>query len=136
VEYALGDVGQPVAAFVQDLFFSSRIAEALRKAGRPAIIEAKPDAFVERVRATAPALVLIDLGIRGADWESAVAQLRADATTADVPILAFGPHRDLEARDRALAAGCADVVANSKLVADLPHLIERYTGRTERQESP
>jgi DNA-binding NarL/FixJ family response regulator len=124
---------RPVAALVQDLFFSSRIADAVKRTGRPAIIEAKPDAFVQRVRAGAPILVLIDLGIRGADWESAVARLRADAATNDVAILAFGPHRDLAARDRALAVGCAEVVANSKLVTDLPNIIERYAGEVERR---
>ena len=119
---------RPVAALVQDLFFSSRIQDALRKAGRPAIIEARSDEFVERVRAHQPALVLIDLGIQRVDWAATVSRLRADEETAELPIVAFGPHRDLEARERALAVGCAEVIANSKLVTDLPHIIERYTG--------
>ena len=127
---------RPVAALVQDLFFSSRILDALRKAGRPAIIEATPDDLVERVRANQPALVLIDLGIQRVDWAATVRRLRADDTTAELPIVAFGPHRDLEARDRAFAAGCAEVIANSKLVMDLPHIIERYTGGNGGRGTP
>ena len=119
---------RPVAALVQALFFSSRILDALRKAGRPAIIEANADDLVERVRADRPTLVLIDLGIQRVDWAAAVIRLRAADAAAELPILAFGPHRDLEARDRALAAGCDEVIANSKLVTDLPRIIERYAG--------
>ena len=68
--------------------------------------------------------MLVDLGIRGADWETAVAHLRTERP--DLPIVAFGPHKDLGARERALAAGCNEVVANSKLATDLRRLVGRW----------
>jgi CheY-like chemotaxis protein len=80
----------------------------------------------ERCRVERPALILVDIGARGVDWATAVEKLRSNVELADVPIVAFGPHKDLEARDRALAAGCTEVLANSKLLSDLPRIVSRY----------
>lgn len=125
-----------VAALVQDLMFSSRIADALRRLGLDGRICARADAFEQTVRATRPSLALIDLGLRSSDWADAVARLRSDPKFADFPIVAFGPHRDLDLRERALAAGCTEVVANSKFVVDLPHIIARYLGATPSPHPP
>ena len=115
-----------VVALVGDLFFASRIAETLKRIGCPGAIDGRADLFQKTVRSQLPALVLIDMGIRGVDWAETVRGLRADPALAPVPIVAFGPHRDLEARELALAAGCTEVVANSKLVGDLPGIIRKY----------
>ena len=50
------------------------------------------------------------------------------ASFATLPIVAFGPHMDLEARERALAAGCTEFLANSKIATDLAHVVARYIG--------
>jgi len=42
-----------------------------------------------------------------------------------VPVLAFGSHMDLEAREKALSAGALRVVANSKFTSDMPGLVQR-----------
>lgn len=117
---------RPVAALVEDLFFSSRITQALHHLGHPAAVVPRAHLLEESVRAQYPALVLIDLGVRRTDWAATVQRLRAQF--ADLPIVAFGPHRDLDTRNTALAVGCTEVVANSKLVADLPRIVERYAG--------
>jgi CheY-like chemotaxis protein len=117
----------PLAALVQDLFFSSRIAEAARHLGLTALIESQAEAFEDQVREHRPGVALIDLGLRGVDWASAVRRLRADPGFATLPIVAFGPHMDLEARERALAAGCTEFLANSKIATDLSHIVARYT---------
>jgi CheY-like chemotaxis protein len=121
------DTRPPVAALVQDLFFRSRIAEATRHLGLVALIEEHAAAFEETVREERPGIALIDLGLRGVDWVSAVRHLRSDPAFATLPIIAFGPHMDLEARERALAAGCTEFLANSKLATDLAHVVARYT---------
>lgn len=118
----------PLAALVQDLFFSSRIADAARHLGLVALIESRAEAFEEKVREQRPGVALIDLGLRGVDWAGTVRRLRADPGFATLPIVAFGPHMDLEARERALAAGCTEFLSNSKLTTDLAHIVARYTG--------
>ncbi len=124
----------PVAALVQDLFFSSKIGETLRHLGYPAFVTGRVDDFEDQVRREPPGLALVDLGLRGVDWVGAIQRLRATQELADLPIIAFGPHRDLDLRERALEAGCTEVVANSKFVTDLPRLVERYTGARPEPE--
>ncbi len=122
------DTRPPLAALVQDLFFSSKIAETTRHLGIVAFVEEEAQAFEEAVREERPGLALIDLGLRNVDWVGAVRRLRADPAFATLPIIAFGPHMDLEARERALAAGCTEFLANSKIATDLAHVVARYLG--------
>jgi len=122
------DTRPPLAALVKDLFFSSKITEATRHLGLVALIENDAAAFEDTIREEHPGLALIDLGLRGVDWVGTVRHLRADPDFATLPIVAFGSHMDLEARERALAAGCTEFVANSKIATDLAHIVARYTG--------
>jgi CheY-like chemotaxis protein len=122
------DTRPPLAALVKDLFFSSKITEATRHLGLVALIEDDAAAFEETVREEHPGIALIDLGLSSVDWASAVRRLRADPVFATLPIIAFGPHMDLEARERALAAGCTEFLANSKIATDLAHIVGRYIG--------
>lgn len=119
---------RPVAALVQDLFFASKISETLRHLQRPCVIAPRWDGLEQQVRAQQAAMVLVDLGRNPSDAIEAVRRLRAAPDLAALPVVAFGSHRDIETRERALAAGCTEVVANSKLVADLPGIVERYCG--------
>lgn len=68
-----------------------------------------------------PALVIVDIGIQGVDWEGAIRR----ACELGYPVLAFGPHMDLEGHARARQAGARRVVANSRFAADIPGLVTR-----------
>jgi CheY-like chemotaxis protein len=110
-----------VLAIVDDFMVRSRIEAAagpetgLRFTSGPddllAALEPRPD------------LVLVGLAASRQDWEHQVRLIRAHPEAAAVPIVAFGPHRDLEARNRALAAGADRVLANSALMLALPALL-------------
>lgn len=118
-----------VVALVEDLFFASGIERALRAAGwRVAVISRAAD-FEAAVISDRPTLALVDLGARGRDWVDAVRHIRQSPDLGELPIIGFGPHRDIALRDLALGAGCSEVVANSKLMSDVPHIAERYAGK-------
>jgi hypothetical protein len=102
-----------VAAVVSDLFTYSRIESAARIAG------------VELARVDAPRqvppdadLVLVDWSARRPDWSGDLAALHGPR------LILFGPHTDLEAHAEARAAGLGPMWARSKLVAELPALLE------------
>ena len=65
--------------------------------------------------------MLINTATKGVDWEAAI---RATTTHA-IPVLAFGSHMNLDARTKALQAGAAKVVANSKFTSDMVGLVTR-----------
>jgi len=81
-------------------------------------------AFEQRLGITGdekPMLAIVNTAISGVDWEGAIRRAREHR----LPVLAFGSHMDLEARQKALQAGAQRVVANSKFASDMPGLVNR-----------
>ncbi len=113
-----------ILLFVPDLFFSSKIEDVAHRLGyRTENIRADGD--LERVLTEKrPRLVLVAFERTGSDWERVVEAARH----AGVRAIAFGSHRNIEAFRRAKDLGCSDVVANSRLSAELPDLLKKWMG--------
>ncbi len=110
-----------VVVLAEDLIWQTRLADAVRAAGaRPDRAKTMPE--LDRSLACADA-VLVDLTARNYDPIAAIRRA-ADVRPA-APILAVGPHDDVELRKRALAAGARQVLAYRKLFEDGPATIER-----------
>jgi CheY-like chemotaxis protein len=75
---------------------------------------------VAKATALVPDLVIMDMSLPKLDGWTATSQLKADARTAQVPILALTAHAMESDRQRALAAGADDF--DTKPV-DLPRLV-------------
>jgi DNA-binding response OmpR family regulator len=69
-----------------------------------------------------PDLILVGMAATRLPWPELIRLVRA-RTTGSVPILAFGPHKDLALRARALEAGADRVLANSALMLAQPELL-------------
>lgn len=61
---------------------------------------------VAQARALAPDVILMDLSLPGIDGWEATRQLKADARTRHIPVVALTGHAPAHAVDRAHAAGC------------------------------
>jgi DNA-binding response OmpR family regulator len=127
----------PVLALERDLFFAVRMRDTLQHHDIAVITARTLPAFEQHLQATGPekpALVIVNTATRGVDWEAAIRAARAQG----LPVLAFGSHMDLEARQKALQAGAQKVVANSKFTSDMPGLVRRLlsdpTSTGERNE--
>lgn len=111
-----------ILALEKDLFFSVKIRDTLLHHNMDVAIVRTLAAFEQRLGSDAkPVLVLINTATKGVDWEAAIRIAAAQA----IPVLAFGSHMDLEARAKALQAGAAKVVANSKFTSDIVGLVTR-----------
>jgi DNA-binding response OmpR family regulator len=113
-----------ILALEKDLFFSVKMRDTLRHHDMQVTTVRTLPAFEQLLAAPEgerPELVIVNTATTGVDWESAIRQAR----THDLPVLAFGSHMDLEARERAIKAGARRVVANSKFVTDMPGLVQR-----------
>ncbi len=111
-----------ILALEKDLFFSVKIRDTLQHHDMDVATARTLPAFEQQLVADEkPALVIINTATKGVDWEAAI---RA-AKTSGLPVLAFGSHMDLEARAKALQAGAAKVVANSKFTSDMVGLVTR-----------
>jgi len=138
-----------ILGLVSDLFFSAPIDNTVRALGyqvkwidrgdalEPDDLNDDPQrtgepltgrgaAFIAQVVEWQPALVIVELSSRAIPWEAWIAALKSSSATRRIPVIAFGPHTDLELRARALDVGCDVVIAKSRLVTALPELIEKY----------
>jgi len=113
-----------ILALEKDLFFAVKMRDTLRHHDMQVKTVRTLPAFEQLLAAPAeerPELVIVNTATTGVDWEAAIRQARSQG----LPVLAFGSHMDLEARERALKAGAQRVVANSKFATDMPGLVQR-----------
>jgi hypothetical protein len=97
---------------VPDLMFATRIEDAARSAGASVFSPIDQAAFLTALRDGAR-LAIIDSSVRDLPWPEWVRAAKNDPATETVPILAFGSHRDVELRNRALGAGVDRYLARS-----------------------
>jgi CheY-like chemotaxis protein len=113
-----------VIALVKDLFFAVKLGQETRRAGfTPRVVKTMAE-FVSGMGDLAPVLGIIDLG-GGVDWD-AFRALAANDQTSAIPVIAFGPHKDVEALQAAKAAGITRVMSNSIFHAQAAAMIRRY----------
>ncbi len=121
-----------VVALVTDLFFSVSLGNQIRRAGyAPRIVKTTAE-FRDALVGPHVALGIVDLSSR-ADLD----ELRPDGQRqldSHVPIIAFGPHKNVDAFRDAKAAGLTRVMSNSQFHAQTIAMIQRYA-RTDTADS-
>jgi CheY-like chemotaxis protein len=113
-----------ILAMVDNLMFSVSIREVATGLGGLVTLVSTNEEMIDKLEIH-PSLLILDLTAVKPGWEDAIAK----AKQAGVPVLAYGPHVNVDAREAALRAGCDEVVANSKLKVDLPNLLAKYLQR-------
>ncbi len=108
-----------------DLFFAPRLSDVIRQQGGAPVIVETPDAFVDAVDRHFPVLALLDLASTG-DWAHAITRCKMRPHTSQIPIIAFGSHVDAQTLRAAKHAGADHAWARSKLMGELPEIVERH----------
>jgi hypothetical protein len=120
-----------IVVLEDDLMFAAGLEAKLKALGyQPSFADTAP-AF-DRLLKAWPALVLVNAGSPTLDWEHLVDHAKNESQWRQVPILAYGPHVDLELRERALAAGCEAFVARSAIANSLPGLVAKWAWEPDR----
>lgn len=111
-----------VAIVADDLIWSSRLTDAVRRAG--AEPRRVPGDRALQGLASTPGVdaAIVDTALMTAEPMAVIAGL----VTAGVPVLAVANHDDVALRKRAIAAGAGKVLAYRKLHEDGPGVVERW----------
>jgi CheY-like chemotaxis protein len=112
-----------VFVVISDLLFRSKIDDAARRAGVPLRVAKSMEQLDRHLGTSAPAVVLVDLEMAGLDAPGMLARLRATPAGANVPVIGFAGHTNVEVIHAARAAG-VQVMARSAFVAQLPALMD------------
>jgi two-component system cell cycle response regulator DivK len=112
-----------ILVVADDLLFRSKISTTAKALGVVVRAATTPEAAIERARADAPTLVLIDLDAgRPAPFE-VLAQLAADPVLRALPTVGFVSHVHANLVQEARRLGIGAVLARSAFVAQLPDLL-------------
>ena len=95
-----------VVLLVEDNDRNLKLArDVLEYAGFTVLVAMSGEEAVSRARSVAPDLILMDLQLPGIDGHEALGQLRHDASTATIPVVALTAYAMRQDRERVLAAG-------------------------------
>lgn len=116
----------------RDLFFGVRIANMLRDRGYRVEMAPTIERFVDLVQKAIPSPALGVIDMTAVSTWSQVNQITGEEMT---PLLAFGPHKDVEAFRAAKDAGVNRVVSNGDFHRDMLGMIERYARSHRRNDA-
>lgn len=111
-----------VAVLSRDLFFGMRIRNALRQMGYTTDLRKREPDLAASLDAGGCVLAFVDFNDE-VDWD-AIAKIIVGHP--DIPVIAFGPHTDVDGFKAARAAGATRVISNGAFSQQLPDLVERY----------
>jgi CheY-like chemotaxis protein len=117
-----------ILAVIADLFFSERVRETARAAGRQVEIVRDPSAAI--ARAPLATLIVVDMNLKAGDAAALVRALKADERTRAIPVVGylFDAHEDLIRAAR--EAGCDKVLSRGGLTKKLPELLQAAAAST------
>jgi two-component system, cell cycle response regulator DivK len=105
------------------------LSRHLRRKGHEVLIAVDGGQGLEKARAEAPDLVLMDMSLPVLDGWEATRQLKADARTRAIPVIALTAHAMAGDREKALEAGCDDYDTKPVEFARLLGKIEALLGK-------
>lgn len=109
------------------------LSRRLIRKGYEVVIAVDGAEGVALAKAQMPDLILMDISLPVIDGLEATRQIKADALTAAIPVIALTAHAMSEDRDKALAAGCNDF--DTKPI-ELPRLLEKIERLLKKPTAP
>jgi len=108
-----------VVAAIPDLFFRSKVIETAHALKVTLDVARDADEVLQRIRSEKPRLILMDL------QAAALQPLETIRSLQGIPVIGFLAHEQLDLREKALAAGCTEVLTKGQFSASLPALLQR-----------
>ena len=115
-----------------DLLSLDMLTRRLARAGYSVVTAADGAAAIEKARTELPNLILMDFSLPIMDGWSATRQIKAEATTAHIPVIGLTAHALVGDREKAIAAGCDEYETKPidfpRLLTKIHSLLPKETG--------
>jgi two-component system cell cycle response regulator DivK len=111
-------------------------AEYFESAGFEVTVAADGQEALDKARSGAPDAILMDLSLPVLDGWEATRQLKLDARTREIPVVAVSAHVLRASTDEAREAGCDDFVAKPALPQDVEERIRKLLRAKRRPGAP
>jgi PleD family two-component response regulator len=114
-----------ILAILDDLLFTSKMRATAKHVGATLSVAKSREAALAEMRASTPALVILDLNNPRVDPLGIVAEMKGDPALAGIATVGFVSHVQTELIDAARKAGVGDVMARSLFAERLPQILAR-----------
>lgn len=101
-------------------------SKVLRRAGFETSETDRAEGLVQLVINRKPDLILMDIELPGQSGHEAMQQLKANAATAMVPVIALTAYAMPEDRERCLRVGCCDYLSKPLDIGQLVETVRRH----------
>lgn len=114
---------------VEDNTLNMRLAVAvLKNAGHEPVQACNAEVGIDLARRERPALILMDIQLPGMDGLAATRELKRDAATRDIPVIAVTAYLAEHSEEEVRAAGCAGFIAKPYHHAELLAAVKAALG--------
>jgi len=114
-----------ILAILDDLLFTSKMRATAKQIGAMLTVAKSRESALAEMRATRPALVILDLNNPRTDPLGIMADIKGDPALAGIATVGFVSHVHTELIDAARKAGVGDVMARSMFAERLPQILAR-----------
>jgi len=116
-----------ILAAVDDFLFRSKIRAVAKHVNATIQFAQTQDEILAQARASAPALVIVDLNNQKVDPVAMIAALKADAALAGIRTIGFASHVHVDLINAARNAGADQVLARSQFAGNLAEILASAT---------
>ena len=113
-----------ILAAVTDLFFYTKVRDALRQPEYQLEKARTQQDIVDKAVSVSPSVIIFNMNDLTLDAFQALEQLKADPRLKDIPTLAFANHEEVDTWNRARALGVTKVVSRNEFSARTRELVE------------
>ena len=114
-----------ILAILDDLLFTSKMRATAKQIGATLTVAKSREAALAEMRASTPALVILDLNNPRTDPLGIVSDMKNDPALAGIATVGFVSHVHTDLIDAARKAGVGDVMARSMFAERLPQIFAR-----------
>jgi PleD family two-component response regulator len=124
----MSDKEQTVLVAVTDIFFYTKVRDALLTKGYKLERARSQDDIAGKAAAVNPSAVILNMNDQTLNAFQALETLKTDPRFKNIPILAFANHEEVETWNRARAMGVTKIVSRNEFSSRTKDLLEEVTG--------